>query len=362
MVRPKIPFLCDNEMNLVFAPNEYLRYIATVKGRTRSEKTWETYANHLYEYFSFLEANTLDWNAVSQVEVAAWRDGMLERKCARSTVNQRLRCVHAFYKWAMQHGKILSLPFSTEDIWISKQRGFLAHVDASGGRFEANALTIQTHKPLPQFLHLNKAVQFLDALSPHRLKLMGYLALLTGMRREEIVSLDYRVVPNPIGQDPDKQLSMRLDSEITPTKGSKTRTVMIPYDLAIALWNYFSLDWPKLNRLHKRKYGQESTRFFLSKSGEHLSIKHLNNAFALVGKKIGITCHPHMLRHTYGTYELLRMSEKEGTSKALLWVKDRMGHSSITMTEKYIHAVDLIRNDDVDGYQIEICEALRRGN
>ena len=56
------------------------------------------------------------------------------------------------------------------------------------------------------------------------------------------------------------------------------------------------------------------------------------------------------------------MSRKEGGNKALLWVRDRMGHSSITTTEKYIHAIDLIKNDDVDGYQVEVCEALRRGH
>jgi integrase len=69
-----------------------------------------------------------------------------------------------------------------------------------------------------------------------------------------------------------------------------------------------------------------------------------------------------MLRHTYGTYELIRMTEKVGESKALLWVRDRMGHSSITTTEKYIHAADLAKHDDVDGYQSEICNVLRHGH
>ena len=69
-----------------------------------------------------------------------------------------------------------------------------------------------------------------------------------------------------------------------------------------------------------------------------------------------------MLRHTFGTYELLRMSQKEGQTKALLWVRDRMGHSSITTTEKYIHAVDLVKCDEVDGYQTDVCEALRYGH
>jgi integrase len=191
---------------------------------------------------------------------------------------------------------------------------------------------------------------------------MGYLMLLTGMRREEVVGLDCRVVPNPAGNDPGKQIPMELDVTLTPTKGNKTRTVMLPYDLAVALWDYLTWSQPKLAAAFRRNHGRETSRFFLSKFGEELSIRHLNNTFAKASARTGIRCNPHMLRHTYGTYELLRMTEKFGESKALLWVRDRMGHSSITTTEKYIHAADLARHDDVDGYQSEICEALRHGH
>lgn len=349
-------------MELVNAPNEYLRYVATVKGRTRSECTWATYGNHLYEYFSWLEANGLHWDVINQTHMAAWRDSMLERGCKRSTVNQRLRCVDAFYVWAYRQRMVQSLPFDREDVRATKPRGFLAHVDASGGRSRANELTIQTHKPLPKFLHIDKAIRFLEALTPHSLKLMGYLALLTGMRREEIVCLDHRVLPNPAGHDTKKALPMTLDPAITPTKGNKERVVMVPYDLAVALWNYFCLDWPKRNALHKRKHGRESTRLFLSQYGDELSIRYLNNRFDRTTKKTGLKCNPHMLRHTYGTYELLRFDQKEGQSKALLWVRDRMGHSSITTTEKYIHAADLVQHDDVDGYQLQLMKALRDGH
>lgn len=360
--RPGIPFLCDREMELVVAPNNYLRYVATVRGRTGSSQTWLTYGQHLYEFFAFLEDNNLPWDVVNQSQIATWRDSMLARGCARSTVNQRLRCVHAFYGWAARSGKVHALPFGTEEVWVAKPRGFLAHVDTSGGRFNANELTVQTHKPLPKFLYMAKAIRFLEAMTPDILKLMGYLALLTGMRRAEIAGLDYRVVPNPAGHDPEKQLPMVLDASITPTKGKKTRTVMLPYDLAVALWRYFCTTWTKRSLLHKRQYGKESTRFFLSHYGDELSMRYLNNAFAKVSAKTGTKCHPHMLRHTFGTYELLRMSQKEGQSKALLWVRDRMGHSSITTTEVYIHAADLVQHDDVDGYQADVCKALRHGN
>jgi site-specific recombinase XerD len=360
--RPGIPFLCALDMELVSAPNEYLRYIATVKGRTRSRRTWLTYGSHLYEFFSFLEANDLSWSGVNQTHIAAWRDVMLERKCSRNTVNQRLRCAHSFYKWASQAGRTRSIPFYSEDVWVSKERGFLAHIDASGGHFDANSLTVQTYKSMPKFLHMDKAIHFLESIPLHSLKLMGYLALLTGMRRSEIVELDYRVVPNPAGNDPDKQLPMILDASLSPTKGEKTRTVMLPYDFAVALWDYFCRDWPKRNTLHKKRHGKESTRFFISTYGDELSVRYLNNAFVRVSRKTGIHCHPHMLRHTFGTYEVMRIGKKEGQSKALLWVRDRMGHSSITTTEQYIHAAALVKNDDVDGYQIEVLESLRHGH
>lgn len=360
--RPGVPFLCDRLMELVAAPNRYLQFVATVRGRTKSPATWITYGNHLLEFFAFVEANELAWCDVTIGVVAAWRDAMLERGCARSTVNQRLRCVHAFYLWAERQELVRTIPFVTELIQVGRPAGFLAHVGARGGLTQANELTLRTATPTAQFLRLDKAIQFLDALTPKRVRLMGYVMLLTGMRREEVVALDYRVLPNPAGCAPGKALAMELDGSTTPTKGSKPRTVMVPYDLAVALAEYFTFEWPKLLRLHKRRHGRESTRLFLSRYGDELAVKSLNDAFVVAGKRTGIVCHPHVMRHTFGTYELLRMEYDRGQSQALLWVRDRMGHSSITITQRYVHAADLIRHDEVDGYQKDLCEALRRGN
>jgi len=357
-----IPFICDRDMELVDAPNEYLRYIAMVRGRTRSPETWLTYGKHLHEYYSFLEANGLIWNSVNQTHIAAWRNAMLERGCTRSTVNQRLRCVHAFYAWANRSNKIDTLPYEREDVFVSKPRGFLAHVDASGNRVNASELTIQTAKQYPRFLLMGQAVQFLEALTPDSLKIMGYLALLTGMRRNEITRLDYRVVPSPTGYPSNKQLKMVLDPIMTTTKGNKERTVMVPYDLAVRMWDFFTFEWPKRNELHKKKHGRKSNRFFLSIYGDELDQFYMNNQFRRTSKKTGIKCNPHLLRHTFGTYELLRMSKKGDKNKALLWVRDRMGHSSITTTEKYIHAADLVANDVVDDYQAAVCKVLKYGN
>lgn len=349
-------------MELVDAPNRYLRYIATVRGRSRAPATWRTYADHLLEFFSFLEDNNFSWTEITIRIMATWRDSMVERQCKRTTVNQRLRCVRSFYSWATQQGLVSEVPFSTQDVQVSRSGAPVTHRHLHGNRIPANELTLRAIDPQPQFLRLENAVRVLEALTPSRARLMGYLMLLTGMRREEVVGLDYRVLPNPAGNVPGRALPMLLDGRITPTKGSRPRTVMVPFDLAVALIDYLTFERHPLQRQYTQRYDRETTRLFLSSRGEELSVKSLNHAFAQATQRSGIQCHPHLLRHTFGTYELLRMQRTHGDSQALLWVRDRMGHSSITTTERYLHSADLIRHDALDGYQQELCEALTHGH
>lgn len=358
-----VPFLVDEEMALVDAPNDYLFHVAIVKGRTASSKTWQTYGNHLYEYFGFLEANTLRWDSVNQTHLAAWRDSMSARGCARSTVNQRLSAVSNFYRWAQREGRIHGLPFQTQDVWVAKPAGFLAHVDVKDNRFQASELTLRTTKALPRFLNTEQARQFVNALSPRRNRLMAYLMWLCGLRREEVAGLNLKVLPNPSGSEPGKPLRMTLDAAITPTKGSKTRWVLLPYDLSVQLSDYLVFERPGLLKKYQLAHKKEETDLlFLTEYGEPVSLEGMNNAFRKASTKSGVKCTPHMLRHTFGTYEFMRMSKQRAADGALLWVRDRMGHSSISTTEVYIHAADLLSHDELDGYQTEVCALLNEDN
>ncbi|MGZ2810222.1 tyrosine-type recombinase/integrase, partial [Pseudomonas aeruginosa] len=250
---PGIPFLANAGAELIESANRYLFHIAVVRGRTRSPATWRTYADHLYEFFSFLEENALFWTRVNQEHIAVWRNSMLDRGLSRSTINKRLSTTSAFYTWCARQGLAEQLPFETQDVLVSKPKGFLAHVDASGNRLQANELTLRTQQQLPKFLSIPEAVQFIGALSPRRTQLVAYLMLLCGLRREEACALDVRVLPTPAGHSPSKAIKMTLDPSLTPTKGSKERWVMVPYDLAGHLFDYMMRDRPKLAGMyHKR--------------------------------------------------------------------------------------------------------------
>ena len=342
---------------MVEPPNRYLYYIACVRGRTASPATWQTYGEHLYEYFAFLEENDLAWDQIGAPEMAAWRDGMLGRRLKRGTCNARIRTVSAFYVWCQRQRLVTELPFDRDSVTVRKPHGFLGHVDASGGKVEANELTLPTPKRLPKFLTLDKAVPFITALSPERTRLVAWLMLLCGLRREEAAWIDIRVLPSPAGHDPTKAIKMTLDPALTPTKGSRERWVNLPYPLAGRLHDYLMRERPVNAKAFKRKYGGHTTKLFLTQFGEELSLDGLSEQFRFASDASGIKCHPHMLRHTFAVHELIRMSDRPSIN-ALTWVADRLGHADISTTQIYLKAADLVAHDDVDGYVEELLAAL----
>jgi site-specific recombinase XerD len=357
---PDIPFLVDRGMDLVHVANKYLFYISVIKGRTSSPETWKTYAKHLHEYFSFLEENSLTWKSVDENEIAAWRNSMVNRELERSTINQRLNCIFRFYRWSHNEKFIQALPLRQEEIITQRPKGFLAHIDSTGNRVWASQHTLQELTKLPKWLMMDQALAFVDTLSPHRNRLMGYLMLACGLRRAETVGLDLRVFSNPCGHPENESIRMTLAPLVTPTKGQKERWVTVPYPLAEALWKYYLWERPRLARMFKKKYGKETTRLFLSEKGELLSQDGFTELFKEHSKRTGIKCTPHMLRHTFGTYEYLRVAEKKDQDSALIWVRDRMGHASTKTTEKYVHAAALVSSSEIDGYQAELCAKLRK--
>ncbi|TIT27623.1 MAG: recombinase XerD, partial [Mesorhizobium sp.] len=156
---PGVPMLLDREMRLVEPACAWLLHVALVRGRTRSRQTWRTYGEALYDWWQTLEANEWIWNEVGVAEIAAYRDRMLFRPSdhtgrayARSTANGRLRTLALFYRWCVAAGLTDNVPFSTSELALSRRQpqGFLAHVDASGGRQLANELTIRQTSALPK--------------------------------------------------------------------------------------------------------------------------------------------------------------------------------------------------------------------
>jgi len=361
--RAGVPFLVDSQAELVEPANAYLYEISVVRGRTRSGHTWRTYAKYLYEYFAFLEENGLEWDKVERSCIVAWRNSMVQRGNQTTTINHRLRGVARFYEWAVGRQLMGELPYDREEVQVYKRYSRHGEIDASGGLVQANELTLRAPRKLPRFLLWEEATRFVSHLRPHRNELIGSLMLLSGLRLEEAARLDMRVLPNPSLHSEGRLLRMNLDPDRTPTKGAVERVVYVPYDLGRQLAQYVTFARGPLLKEYRKRVGetQKSTSVFLNKHGEPVSLAGIQNEFQRASRESGVKATPHVLRHTYATYEFLRLSEREGRDRALLWVKDRLGHSSIQTTEIYLHAADLVSHEETDDYHAEIYAILRDG-
>lgn len=197
------PILVSERMAIIEPAFAWLMELATIPGRSHAAETIRTYCEHLHDWFDSLEQSGLDWRAVSEAEIAAWRNRMLsqpsphtKRPYARSTVNDRVRTVCRFYVWAQGRGWIEALPFHFVDVRVGpgRRQSFLAHVNARPAVVAASILTVAEHERLPRPLRVDQLRRIFAQLEmPYRL--MAEWALAAGLRRKELCG--YGCLPGP---------------------------------------------------------------------------------------------------------------------------------------------------------------------
>jgi len=358
---PGFPILLRDSMECCVPANQFFRHYL-LRGVIGSKRSWPSTGRALYDFFSFLQAHELDWRDVDRGEakslVAAYRDYCLTVcKLAPNTTRQRLTYVCEFYKYALKEGWVKRLPFAFEERTVRREAGFLAHVDASGGKTMANDVMPRTHKALPKFLSMTEIKSLLAAAeNPHH-RIMMRLALHTGLRREEIAAfpLAYVFDPDKAGKT-DRNLRIRLDpfdGSGMVTKGSKRRDIHVSHQFMADLYRYVTK--VRGERASLSKTPQKA--LFLNKSGEPYGDngKSLNRIISETGKQAGIKVHTHMLRHTYATQTLvsLRRNPARGL-EPLVFVQRQLGHNSIQTTMVYLHLVNEVADEAVLTYQDEL--------
>lgn len=329
---------------------QFLIYECLKRGRVRSENSWWTYANHLSQYLSFCEQNSLDWRDISESSedemlVSAYRDLCVsEFGMSVNTTNQHLRTLVRFYSYGI--GKWFnSLPYSIESVRVQNQHQFLAHTQRNGGKRYSPDIMMKTEEKKVQFLSANEVQELLNAIENLTLKLMVRLCLQTGIRRKELLLFPL----NSIRKPNHNQAYYKVN--ISRTKGEKAREIHIPARLMDDLWRYVNE-----TRFQKcQESGVESSYLFLTSGGQEWSPN--GSAFGKAIQELKLPFHvtPHMLRHTYATHMLKGLLERKSRKfEPLMYIQARLGHSSITTTMKYLHLV----NDLVDDLAVEYQQTI----
>lgn len=358
------PILLWDTMESCVPANDFLRHYL-LRGAIGSTKSWPSTGRALYDFFSFLQAHDIDWRDVDRGEaksiVAAYRDYCLvEYKLARSTTRQRLHYICKFYEYAQTQGWVSSLPFRYEERTVKREVGFLAHVDASGGKTMANDVMPRAHSVLPKFLCMDEIRALLQAAeNPHH-RMMLLFGLRTGLRREEIATFPLAYI-----SDTDKNgrrernilISLNpLDGHGMLTKGNMPRNIYLSRRFLSELHRYVVQVRGERSSLSPTKYKP----LFLNQFGEPFANdgKGIERIVRNIGKKVGIKVHPHMLRHTYATHTLVSLQRHRGDIDPLVFVQRQLGHSSIQTTMVYLHLINELADSAVLAYDDELNDSL----
>lgn len=358
------PILLWDTMESCVPANDFLRHYL-LRGAIGSTKSWPSTGRALYDFFSFLQAHDINWRDVDRGEaksiVAAYRDYCLvECKLARSTTRQRLHYICKFYEYAQTQGWVSSLPFRYEERTVKRGVGFLAHVDARGGKTMANDVMPRAHSVLPKFLSMDEIRALLGAAeNPHH-RMMILLGLKTGLRREEIATFPLAYIFDPDKADR-RERNIRihidpLDGHGMLTKGSKARDIYVSRRFLTDLHRYVVQVRGERSSLNPAKYKP----LFLNQFGEPFANdgKGIERIVRNIGKKVGIKVHPHMLRHTYATHTLVSLQRHRGDIDPLVFVQRQLGHSSIQTTMVYLHLINELADSAVLAYDDELNDSL----
>jgi len=304
----------------------------------------------------------MDWRDVDRGEakslVAAYRDYCLMAcELAPNTTRQRLTYICKFYEYALKEGWVKRLPFAFEERTVRRETGFLAHVDASGGKTMANDVMPRTHKALPKFLRMAEIKALLAATeNPHH-RMMMRLGLHSGLRREEIAAFPHAYVFDPDkAARTERNLCIRLDpydGSGMVTKGSKPRDIYVSRQFMAELYRYVTK--VRGERASLSKTPQKA--LFLNQSGEPYGGdgKSLNRIISENGKRAGIKVNTHMLRHSYATHTLVSLQRNRASGlEPLVFVQRQLGHSSIQTTMVYLHLINEMADEAVLAYDDEL--------
>lgn len=384
------PILLKGNHDVFVEGMEFLVYHCLMRGSVQSRRSWETFGRDLCDYFEFIEANGFDWRELDhrnhETLLALYRDVSFDRfNLSASTVNRRLHLVIKFYQFALKQGWVSTLPYDLETVRVRQSKGFLAHTDTSGGYAVKPNVLLKTSPTKIKVLNKEQVDELLKTIKNKTLRLIVRLALLTGLRKEELLTFPVNYVLAPQSISARSHVVVELDPQQMSTKGDKPRTIHVPISLMADLWDYV------IHERHEtiRKYGTEPKTLFVTAKGKPWSIRtSFNNSLNRLD--LSFACYPHILRHTYAThtlkdlmnkgdllkdadlrklikdrspdiYDVLdRLVEKKGLAfNPLLYVRERLGHSSITTTEKYLHFLDDIEDDLRTSYQEEIEAAAK---
>lgn len=269
------------------SPTLYAAYTDFILSRHAiqcSKRTVEWYEETLGRILTWMVSRGV--NGPGDITVQLIREyiaGMLGRKLSDSYAHMHARCIRTFMNF-LHNEKYISEPVKIKMPKIAEKRLLC--------------------------LTAEQVEKLIKACDETRDKALILLMVDTGLRREEVLSLDWEDVDITTGV-------VRVERG----KGGKARSVVVGVTTRRALLAY------------RRELNMPAGPLFVTRDSLRFLPMGLRAIFQRLQKKTGIKVTPHSLRRTFAT-----MSLRAGMNP--LHLQGLLGHSTLDMTRRYIQMVD----------------------
>ena len=255
-----------------------------------SKKTFENYNRDLNKFFKFL--NDYKIKDIKKITKETVRLYFLKKKTnniSNRTLGRYYSSLNSFFLYSIEHEYIGVNP--------------LKFIDYP-----------KYTKKIPEYIYDSQLEKLLNEKTSEnveielRNKLIIHLLLDTGVRVSELVNI--------------KVHDIDVEERIIKVfgKGSKERFVFFTSKTKELLTNY----------LIKRKEKAITDNLLINYKGEKLTERSVQKIIKLVGEKIGLDIHPHLLRHTFATDLLNKGAD-------IRMIQELLGHENLDTTQIYTH-------------------------
>lgn len=270
--------------------NQFKNYLDSE--RNYSAHTLRAYGKDLDDFARFLQSKNIasDLNEINDSHIRMYM-GLLNTKNSKSTIERKLASLRAFFDYLQKEKIIKSNPAKLIP-------------------------TPKKEKKLPVFLSVDEMFRLIDqsvykGVRGIRDKAMLELMYSSGIRVGELVNLKL------------DSLNIEKNELKLLGKGSKQRIVPVGKKAIESLLEY----------LQKRELLKPKTdNVFINNRGDKISERSIGRIVKKFAQAASLSKNisPHALRHSFATHLL-------GSGADLRAIQDMLGHSSLSVTQKYTH-------------------------
>jgi integrase/recombinase XerC len=275
----------------------FLNYLTYEK--RYSPKTVESYQTDLLQFFSFIQAE-FELDDLLQARnntVRSWVVQLVMRKTKPASVKRKVSALKSFYKYMQKTGRIHANPADK----------------INSPKLPERLPKFVEQKSINQLFE-NPEGHFKDTFMGSQEKLIIDLLYSTGMRRQELISLQWA------------DINFGSNQLKVTGKGNKQRIIPIGSELLQTL--------KKFRKSQEEYYKNRPIQpfVFLTEGGQQL---YPNLVYRVVKERIG-GCStaekrsPHVLRHSFATH-------MSNNGAKLYDIKELLGHASLASTQVYTH-------------------------